>query len=354
MRILNLVAGEKWTGAAAVVFDQTAALVDAGFEAQLGLVCGSVLAERLRNIGWARPLLERPPRWPSSYAHDVLRLHQTILREKFDVVHAHTSHDHYVSAFAVAGTDASLVRTLHHLRHARRHLFSRPLFLRTRAFAFANRSIAEAFGASGPIHPPVVDAARYRPAERSAEVLRRFGIPEDRFLVLTVGKMAKGRGHADAISALARMPDSVAAVHVGHGELLGWLKERAAELGAGDRNFWTGYQEHLLPELYRSCDAFLFTASGSEQGQRAILEAMASGLPVVALDLPGVRDLVTDGREGFVVSGADEISGRLEQLVASPRLRAEMSGNARRRALDFSAEKFVAVASNFYRAVIRG
>src|SRR5947209_19445971 len=134
MRILNLVAGEKWTGAAAVVFDQTAALVDAGFEAQLGFVGGSALAERLRNIGWARPLLERPPRWLSSYSRDVLRLHQTILREKFDVVHAHTSHDHYVSAFAVAGTDVSLVRTLHHLRHARRHLFSRPLFLRTRAF----------------------------------------------------------------------------------------------------------------------------------------------------------------------------------------------------------------------------
>ncbi|HZI64935.1 MAG TPA: hypothetical protein VFF17_00080, partial [Thermoanaerobaculia bacterium] len=57
MRILHLVAGEKWTGAAAVVFDQTAALVAAGIEAQFGFVRDSPLAARLFPIGWARPLL---------------------------------------------------------------------------------------------------------------------------------------------------------------------------------------------------------------------------------------------------------------------------------------------------------
>jgi glycosyltransferase involved in cell wall biosynthesis len=169
--------------------------------------------------------------------------------------------------------------------------------------------------------------------------------------VATVGKMAAGRGHEEAIAAAAPLLE-VTAVHVGHGERMPMLKRWAAELGAGDRNVWTGYQEEFLPDLYRCWNAFLFTASGSEQGQRAILEAMASGLPIVALDLPGVRDLVTDGREGFVVQNGVELTDRLGRLVASPDLRAEMSASARERARDFTAEKFAAQAREFYEQVV--
>jgi glycosyltransferase involved in cell wall biosynthesis len=69
------------------------------------------------------------------------------------------------------------------------------------------------------------------------------------------------------------------------------LTENAAALGAADRNFWLGYQEEALPDLYRSWDIFLFTASGSDQGQRAILEAMASG-PCLGSGFPGRYDAV--------------------------------------------------------------
>src|SRR5229473_2112339 len=105
MRILNLVAGEKWTGAA-------------------------------------------------------------------DIVHAHTSHDHHVAAWAIAGTRVTLLRTLHHLRHSRPRLAERMVFSRTRAFAFANSEIAEAFPSGGPVHSPVVDTDRFRPGPKPIAVLR--------------------------------------------------------------------------------------------------------------------------------------------------------------------------------------
>lgn len=352
MRILNLVAGEKWTGTAAVVVDQTAAMVDAGIEAQVGLVAGSPLAERCADLGWTRPLLSRSG-GPLAWARDSRRLAETVAREMFDVVHAHGTHDHFV-AVAARRASARLVRTFHHVRHVRRDLPTRFLLSRTDALAFANHAIAGRFGAPGPVHPPVIDAERFRPGPVDPATFARFGLPSGIPLVGTVGKMAAGRGHAEALEALAGIPGAASVVHVGHGEQMPALKDRAERLGIAGRNFWPGYQEDALPELYRAWSVFLLPASGSEQGQRAILEAMASGVPVVAMDVPGVRDLVTDGREGFVVSGVGEMRTALARLLESAELRLQMGENGRRRALEFTGQKFAAKAREFYQDVLGG
>jgi glycosyltransferase involved in cell wall biosynthesis len=347
MRLLQLVAGEKWTGAAAVVYEQTAALVASGVEAQFGFVRESPLARRLLPLGWARPLLSRA-RGPLGYARDVRDLRKTLQRESFDVVHCHLSHDHFLAAAAVRGSGILLARTFHHLAHVRRDFVSRGVTRRTAGFAFANRAIAEKSGRSGPVHPPVVDPRRFQPGVRRPERLERLGVPVPAFVVGTVGKMAAGRGHREAIAAAAALPSPAVLLHVGKGELRPKLEALAAELGTGGRNFWAGYEEDGLPELYRAMDVFLFTASGSEQGQRAILEAMSSGVPVVALDLPGVPDLVTHEREGLVVRRSDELVAALTRLQNSPDDRRRMGERARERALEFTPERFAGRAREFY------
>lgn len=350
MRILHLVAGEKWTGAAAVVFDQTAALVAAGVEAQFGFVRGSPLAARLLPLGWARPLMSRAGD-PLRYLRDVRTLRETLSRERFDVVHCHASHDHYVASAARRSTGAArplLVRTIHHLDHARRDPLSRMLFRRTDAFAFANRAIAERHGGEGPVQSPVIDAGRFRPGEKPLERLRSLGVSEGSFVVGTVGKLAPGRGHREAIDVASTLTPDVVFLHVGKGELRRELEARAARLGSGARHFWAGYAEEELPDLYRAMDALLFPASGSEQGQRAILEALASGVPVVALDLPGVSDLVTHEREGLVVGRPADLAPALERLSGDLPLRRALGQRARSRALAFGADTFAARAREFY------
>jgi len=346
VRILNLVAGEKWTGPAAVVFDQTAALVAGGIEAQFACVSGSLLAERLLPLGWVRPLITHP-RTPWNVLRDGRRLRETVLREKFDILHAHTAHDHAISFLAARGTPAVVARTLHHVRYARGDPGTRILLRGTKAFAFSNRAIGEEFGGFGIVLPPVVDTERFVPAPGRDETRRRFGVAGSAIVAGTVGKMAAGRGHEEAIRAAAMVP-GLAAVHVGHGELMPELKRLAASVGAGERNVFVGYQEEALPDLYRSWDMFLFTASGSEQGQRAILEAMACGLPVVARDVPGVRDLMTDGEEGFVVADEEETVKALARLAESADLRREMGEKARERSSAFTPEHFVEKAKQFY------
>jgi glycosyltransferase involved in cell wall biosynthesis len=349
MRILHLVAGEKWTGAAAVVFDQTAALVAAGVEAQFGFAARSPLAARLLPLGWARPLLS-PARDPLRFFHDTRALAETLRREPFEVVHCHGSHDHYVAAAARRGLQPRplLARTIHHVDSARPGPLRKRLFHATDVFAFANDEIRRRFGREGPVQPPVVDPDRFRPGEKPRDLLRSLGVPEGSFVVGTVGKIARGRGHREAIEVGSTLARDVVLLHVGKGELQGALEARAEELRSAERNFWAGYAEDELPDLYRAMDVFLFPASGSEQGQRAILEAMASGVPAVALDVPGVRDLVTNAHDGLVAGRPADLAPAIERLRADAGFRRTLGERARARALAFDGRSFAAAAREFY------
>lgn len=348
MRVLHIVAGEKWTGIAAVVHDWTKALVETGVEAQFAFAAGHNLERRVLPTGWARPLLSRP-HGVAGTLRDLPGLARTLDREPADVLHVHTSHDHYLAAMARRRRSPRplLVRTIHHARHAKPDPILRRLFRSADAFAFANRDIARAFGREGPIHSPVVDAEAFAPGPRPEFLPAIGGLPAGQFVAGTVGKLAPGRGHAEAIEAAAPLP-GVTLLHIGHGELRPALEVRASTAGASDRNLWAGYQDERLPDFYRAMDAFLFTASGSQQGQRAVLEAMASGLPVAALDVTGVRDLVTDGVEGFVATSVPELSRALAKLSADPALRRRMGDAARRRSLDFTSSRFAPEMQRFY------
>lgn len=351
MRVLHVVASEKWTGAAAVAWDWTLALSAAGVEAQCAFVGNSHLSRRLLPDGRARPLLTRAHGAFAAFS-DRRRLADALARERFDVVHAHLSHDHYLAALAVRDGRPRLVRTLHHLSQVRRDPVTRFLFGRTRSFSYANQAIARARGADGPVHSPVVDTGVFAPGPAPPDLAGMFSIPDPAFVVGTIGKIAEGRGHEEAIAAAAPLP-GVVLLHVGKGPHEPALKRRAEQLGSASRNLWTGYQEQILPGLYRSMSVFLFTASGSQQGQRAILEAMASGLPVVALPVPGVADLVTDAVEGFVAADVPGLTAALRRLMEDESLRRRMAEAARNRAQQFKAARFAAQAIPFYEAALR-
>ncbi len=359
MRVLHIVAGGKWTGIAAVVYEWTRALDEAGLEAQLAFVGGSPLERRIAGPGWVRPLLTRPHGLLGTL-RDVPALRATLRRERFDAVHAHSSHDHALAAAAAGGKGSRvrIIRTLHHLRHARPDAFMRAVFRRTDAFAFANRAIAEAAGvagATGPVHSPVVDTGVFSARTGPKPAREAAGIPEGALVVGTVGKLAPGRGHEEAIAAAAPLAEAAILLHVGKGEHLSALRSLSERLGTSSRNHFVGYQDETLPDFYRAMDVFLFTASGSQQGQRAILEAMATGLPVVALPVPGVSDLLTDGVEGFMVPDVPRASEVLRRLARDPALRARLGEAGRRRALGQRGESFASAAAGFYEnALSRG
>ena len=218
VRILHVVAGEKWTGVAAVACDWTRALRDAGVEAQFAFVGGHNLEKRLLPAGWARPLLSRT-HGPWGIPRDARALRETILRERFDVVHAHRTHDHALASLARRRTPARLARTIHHLRHvpARGVHPGRS----SRAPTRSRSATPTSPGPSAHQGPCTFRSstrrslrrARNRPRCRESARCRR-----DALVAGTVGKMARGRGHEEAIAAMAPLPRETCLLHVGKGE----------------------------------------------------------------------------------------------------------------------------------------
>lgn len=195
---------------------------------------------------------------------------------------------------------------------------------------------------------------RFAPtAAQSAERRAAFGAGPDSVLIVCVARLVWFKAADVLIAAFA----SLAASHpqarlafVGDGPLREALAAQAAEAGLADRVFFAGERPDV-PAILGAADVFALT-SVSEGMPISILEAMASGLPVVATDVGGVRDLVSDGETGFLAPSRDAqaVAAALARLCADPDLRLRLGAAGRARAeAAFSGPAMVARTEAFYR-----
>ena len=115
-------------------------------------------------------------------------------------------------------------------------------------------------------------------------------------------------------------------------------------------------QDEALQEVYGIMDVFAFSSKSETQGM-VVTEAMADGLPVIALDAPGVREVVEDGVNGRLLPSENirAFAGALSWFaVLNPRERAVLAQSARRTAERFSMERCAAKALDLYgRLIVR-
>ncbi len=196
-----------------------------------------------------------------------------------------------------------------------------------------------------------VDHARFiSGAGGAAALLPEAFLPPSGALVLgTVGRLAAVKDQALIIRALSVMLDAQPALRerlrcimVGDGPMRGALEVAIAEAGLGDVVWLTGDRDDV-PALIGCMDLFLLPSLG-EGISNTILEAMASGLPVIATDVGGNPELVAQGITGmlFPVGDANALADAILRLDAQPELRARMGKAARARArADFDWDKAV-------------
>jgi len=178
-----------------------------------------------------------------------------------------------------------------------------------------------------------VDAQRFDPARRTTPEGLRWrerllaGRDSNSLIALYVGRMAKEK-HLETLSDIAREP-GIALTLVGGGIHFQSIQQTLNAHGANAH-----FVGHLLGDdlanAYAAADVFVFPGPDETFGQ-VVLEAMASGLPVVVTERGGPATLVTDGENGFIcpVDDAAAFNARVRCLRDDPKRRAQMSTAAR-------------------------
>ena len=322
MRVLHLAAGNRWTGAAAPAFAEVEALRAAGVDAHYAYVGGYKLEQKLARFDFAHPIIEKAQN-PFSFGRTVRAINRLIDHHRFDVVHAHLTYDHWLAYIVRRGHDLRVARTYHARRVLRRDPFSQ-ILLRATAYRFV---INRAFDIPGAVFtPPPVDHRQFHPDGPR--------IALDGPIVTVIGKLSRDRGFEEAIQTFAalRRLTPCRLMIIGHGEHRPALERLVQSLELTREAIFAGYHEDDLAEHYRASNLLLFTARGSDEGHRAVLEAMACGVPVATMPIEGVDALVP--REWIAASTApDALASVAASLLTHP------PHGVYERSLEFSYER---------------
>jgi len=203
-----------------------------------------------------------------------------------------------------------------------------------------------------------VDLERFSPGPRDEVLRAKYALPAGRPLVLSVGRLSPEKRPDVLIAAIGRLAgadgDGPVLVLAGTGPEEGRLRSLARHHGAADRVLFPGFiADDDLPGLYRLADVFAI-ASQAELQSLATMAAMASGLPVVAVDAGALAELVHAGENGFLArpGHAREIAGSLDRLCRDAELRARMSKASSRIIAEHDGHRVLTRWESIYRALV--
>lgn len=189
-----------------------------------------------------------------------------------------------------------------------------------------------------------------------APLREEFDVPADAPLVGMVSRLVPKKGQVDLVDAWPRVQESHPDAHlvfVGDGPERVALETRAASLGVADRIHFAGNRNDV-PEVLAALDVFVFT-SYSEGLSGALLEAMASGTPIVATGIVENRELVTDGETATLVPthAPDAVARAIVDLLDDPDRAAALGRAAQADAVErFSLGRMVENFESFYETVL--
>jgi glycosyltransferase involved in cell wall biosynthesis len=325
------------------------------------------------QLPWVVPPMYRMP-WPNPWS----RALRTAEGFRPDVVHAHSPFVTGLMAVRIArSTGAPLVFT-HHTRFGDYGHYLGPLAALTArgvesylsrfwractAVIVPSRDLAAEIEARGgarriEVIPTGVDVAAIGDA---APVDSRAAPdwPDDAIVVASLGRLAPEKSPQVVLDAVARVDDARLLV-IGGGPSEGSLHRRAECPDLAGRVAFTGALPHAdaLARL-KGADLFVFASRTETQGL-VLAEALAAGLPAVAVDGPGVRDSIRDGIDGVIVPAepettrAERLGAALAELVHDRDRRARMAADAADGAKRFDIGDRIAEVEELYRSVAAG
>jgi glycosyltransferase involved in cell wall biosynthesis len=207
------------------------------------------------------------------------------------------------------------------------------------------------------ILPTGIPLDRFATGDRNA-FRKRHGIPEERPVALFAGRLAHEKNIAFLLNAWAgavRERPELLLLFAGDGPALSEFKAQRARLGLEHAVQFLGYLDRKqdLPDAYAAADVFVFSSLTETQGL-VLLEAMAAGLPVIALSHLGTRDILDPGKG--CLTPPEETHAFTEAILrffADPLLQERLREEARAFAREWSDDACAQRLAALYRTVLR-
>jgi glycosyltransferase involved in cell wall biosynthesis len=290
-------------------------------------------------------------------------------RSRFDIVHGQSEGSYlvYEALAAARRRGIATVLTRHSMLQnkpviARSFLISLTKLLTRRAdglIAVSQSCAEESAGFPGPVRiiPNGVDTVEFRPMPAERQRLRaELGFADGDIVLGFIGRLHTTKGIPlllDAFEQLRRENSRLKLLLAGPGPLRQVIETRA-RASSGTMRLLEPQSYNRVAPLLNALDVFAFPSRGEAFGI-SLLEAMACGLPSVAVGRWGVKELIVDGETGLLVDGPADFCGKLRQVVSDRTLRERLGQAARRSAEErFSWPHVAAETVAFYRELLAG
>ncbi|MFH0853466.1 MAG: glycosyltransferase family 4 protein [bacterium] len=294
------------------------------------------------------------------FAHQIKTIEQ---QKKFDIVHIHGPVEPILPLYAVRFFQCPKVGTFH--AFSARPMLSYLAFHNQLQFYFDNldsriavseaaRSfISQHFPGEYIIIPNGVDVNRFNPGVQPFSWYH----PDKEFTILFVGRMDPRKGLKyllRAFSLIVREVSNAKLIVIGNGLLRQWY-ERYVEPELRSQVQFLGFvSADELPRYYASCDVYCSPAVGNESFGIVLLEALATGKPVVASDIAGYRGVIRNNQDGLLVERANPlaIAEAIIALAKDKQKRQKFGQVGRERAVAFSWKTVTGQIEKIYHKVI--
>lgn len=195
-----------------------------------------------------------------------------------------------------------------------------------------------------------IDLEKFSTVEIDRDLKRsQLGLPEDAFVLLSVGELNKNKNHEVIIRALGKIDNpGIHYLVCGQGNLDGYLRNLSKELGLENQVHLLGFRKDI-PKICKISDVFAFP-SYREGLSVALMEAMANGLPVVCSNIRGNSDLMEDGKGGYLVEPGDVegFAKHINELISDSGLRSELGGFNLEKIENYSIENVLCEMEEIY------
>ncbi|MEW5946209.1 MAG: glycosyltransferase [bacterium] len=344
------------------------------FQCRVAAPFGEIFFGKLAGEGVPVHVVPMRGLWDLSSAVEIAGI---IRREKIDVVHCHLGISTFLGLMgaALAGCGRRVV-TRHFIRdrYTGVHPAAYPFYLWI--YRLMNRRFDVTICVSGAVMREVVrrekiqdercvvipNGVRVEPPPAAgqgtrAEVRRELGVPGEGVMVLTLSRLAREKGLDVLLRAAAecvRKRGDLYFVVAGGGDMESELKGFSEKSGLEGRVIFPGYREDV-ERLLCAADVYVLPSLEEPMGI-SVLEAMSAGVPVVAADSGGPKEIIEDGVTGFLVPPGDHaaLSGKVTALVENDALRKTFSENALGRVRDFDEKKIAERIGSIYITLVEG